>query len=53
MIIYQEWIKKKLKYSFIVKIHNIGVIGVYKAPGKNLSDVLKEFIKLRKINRRL
>lgn len=31
---------------FIVKIHNIGVIGVYKAPGKNLSDVLKEFNKL-------
>jgi hypothetical protein len=31
---------------FIVKIHNIGVIGVYKAPGKNLCDVLKEFNKL-------
>jgi hypothetical protein len=31
---------------FIVKIHNIGVIGVYKAPGRNLNDVLTEFNKL-------
>ncbi len=45
MIIYQELIKKDIEI-FIVKIHDIGVIGVYKAPGKNLSDVLKEFIKL-------
>jgi hypothetical protein len=26
---------------FIVKIHNTSVIGVYKAPGRNLNDVLK------------
>jgi hypothetical protein len=37
--------EKKDIEIFIVKVHNIGVIGVYKAPGRNLNDVLKELNK--------
>ncbi len=31
---------------FILKICNIGVVGVYKSPGKTLNDLEKEFNKI-------